>query len=260
MAGAAFEAIGARAQRPVGAQGCRAEEEADGLLVGEPAREPRDHPRRGGRRHVERGAALDAHEPLVASGAEVVDAHGDVDRHDAEPLDRVHEELGAVGLAAGRDRCERHGEAGGELHRAHRDEAHALGERGVETGEALPIGGGVAAELALEEDDTVPRLPGETEGDVDHPGGGVRHEAHGAGLGAHERGERGAEARALLEPAAHRADALARVALDVIHHRGPHRCGHRRDRAVGEVGRRAEVGEEGSVAGPGGQGHSGGQS
>ena len=224
----------------------------------------------------------------MASGAEVVDAHGDVDRHDAEPLDRVHEELGAVGLAAGRDGRERHGEAGGELHRAYRHEAHALGERGVETGEALPIGGGVAAEpeaaqrqahqlqpeggrrllpgrdvrgeLALEEDDTVPRLPGETEGDVDHPGGGVRHEAHGAGLGAHERGERGAEARALLEPAAHRADALARVALDVIHHRGPHRCGHRRDRAVGEVGRRAEVGEEGSVAGPGGQGHSGGQS
>src|SRR6185312_11871000 len=114
---AAFEEVGARADRAVVAEETRAvEEEAYRVLVAERAGDARAERGDAVGADVEEAGALGAHQPLVGAGGEVVDAGGArVEGDRADGLDGVDEELGAGGVAEGGHGLDGHAEAGLEL-------------------------------------------------------------------------------------------------------------------------------------------------
>ena len=265
------------------------EEEADPVLVAEPAGHRRTESRRALGLRIQEATALDAHEPLVAARTEVVHVvRHDVERDHAARLNRVDEELGAARVAERGHLLEGHAVPCLELDGAHGDEAcpaacataalDLVGEalqgsghvgavlRGgeeddleIEEGRRALPRGDVGGELAVEADDAIALFPGETEGHVDDAAGGVLAEGDVPGARAEEARELGLEAISLEEPCQEGGGAAALVVgIDAL---GGLADGDGRggDARVVGVDARLQVGKERAIAEAGDMGSLGGQ-
>jgi hypothetical protein len=269
--GAALEDVGGLAERPVVPQVPRAlEQEAERLLVREPAGEVGPQRRRPLGRHVHEARALGAHEPLVAATRQVVDAGRHIERHGTHGLDRVDEQLGAMRVAERGHLLPGHAESGLELHRADGHEPSPAPQLGLEPGEsvAAPVAeavegeqrdreaeqlrralprGHVGGELAGETQNSVPCAPGEAQRDVDDAGGGVGRPGDVCRSRADERGEPPTE---LLAKVPERREGGHTARGGVVERRLHRRANgerRRRDGAVVRVDPGSEVGEEAAV-------------
>ena len=137
--GAALEQVRPPPDGPVVAQEPRpAEQEGDRVLVAEPAGDVGAERVHAVRAHVEEARALEAHQPLVRAGREVVDLRrAGVDRHRAAALHGVDEDLRARAVAERGHGLDGHAQAALELDGAHRHEARAALELAPEGGQAL---------------------------------------------------------------------------------------------------------------------------
>ena len=272
---ATLEEVSAPANGPiVGEQARPAEEEAHRIFMAEPAGHVGPERRDAIGVDIEHTRALQAHQPLVGAGGEVVDpGGGGVDGHRAAGLHRVHEDLGAGRVREGGHGLDRHAQTTLELHRAHRHEARPAGELGLQAGHPLLFGGEevgdrhpgdfeavrlggeqpgghVGGELPGEEDHPITAPPGETEGDVADAAAGVGHQGDVLGPTAHEPRELLPEAASLRHPAAEGGGAVTGVVVEHAGDRAPHGERGWGDGGVVPVDVVFEVGEEAEITEP----------